>query len=79
LTSVTIGNGVTRIVMEAFDGCTGLTSVTIHATTPPTLGVRVFRGTHANLQLFVPAGSVDTWPTTGDWAPFGGRIFQIIP
>jgi hypothetical protein len=60
LTSATIGTGVTTIGHGAFED-TGLTSVTVLATTPPTLGggaFAVIASAAADLQIFVPAGSI---------------------
>jgi hypothetical protein len=65
--SVTIGSGVTSIGNQAFSWSTGLTSVTVLATTPPTLEYWVFNNTHASLQIFVPAGSVAAYQLA--WGP----------
>lgn len=79
LTSVTIGNGVTSIGASAFIRCTALTSVTMQATTPPTLGnANAFQNTNANLVIYVPAESVETYKTTGNWVTYASRI-QAIP
>ena len=56
---VIINNGVTSIGADAFRYCTGLTSVTCVKETPANLGNDVFYHTHANLKIYVPAGSVD--------------------
>jgi hypothetical protein len=77
---------VTTIGIQAFFGCTGLTSVTVLAITPPTLERAVlgipnaFNNTHANLQIRVPAGSVNAYRLSwGDWLPSPGasRIVAI--
>ena len=78
LTSVTIPNSVTSIGSSAFNGCSSLTSVTVEATTPPTLGSNVFQDSNANLVIYVPAESVEAYKTTGNWVTYASRI-QAIP
>ena len=78
LTSIDIPSGVTSIVNSAFSSCSSLTSVTVEATTPPTLGTNVFDGTHADLVIYVPAGSVDTYKAASGWSDYALRI-QAIP
>jgi hypothetical protein len=63
LANVTIGNSVTTIGEEAFAGCESLETVTINRTIPPTLGQSVFINTHSELQIRVPADSVDNYRT----------------
>ena len=78
LKSVDIPNGVTSIGSYAFYNCRALTSVTVEATTPPTLGTDVFSNTHADLVIYVPAGSVDTYKSASGWLYYASRI-QAIP
>lgn len=78
LTSVTIGNGITNIGNSAFRNCGSLTTMTVEATTPPTLGNNALNGTNANLVIYVPAESVETYKTTGNWVSFASKI-QAIP
>jgi hypothetical protein len=70
LTSVTIGNSVTSIGGYAFDYCTGLTSVTIKAETPSTLGWDAFDGN--NCPIYVPCGTLDAYKTA--WTDYTSRI-----
>jgi hypothetical protein len=80
LTSVTIGNSVTTIGSEVFRNCTGLVSVTVLAEVPPTLFLSdAFNNTHASLQIFVPAGSVDAYKAAESWSALADRIVAIIP
>lgn len=76
LASVEIGSGITSIGYGAFSGCRSLTSVTIHATTPPTLGTGVFYA--SNCPIYVPAASVDTYKAATNWSEYASRI-QAIP
>ena len=78
LSSVTIPSSVTSIGSSAFRDCSVLASVTVEATTPPTLGSYAFYGTHANLVIYVPAGSVDTYKSASGWSTYASRI-QAIP
>ena len=75
LTSVTIGNSVTSIGYGAFYNCFGLTSVKCVGETPANLGNSVFYNTHANLKIYVPAGSVDTYKA--GWAAYEDKIVAI--
>lgn len=76
ITEIIIPKTVTNIGIAAFGGCTGLTSVTIEATTPPTLGSSAFND--VNCTFYVPAESVDTYKESNDWSSFASRI-QAIP
>ena len=77
LTSITIGNGVTSIGEQTFYKCDSLTSVTIQATTPPSLGSSAFSETN-NCPIYVPAESVDAYMQATNWSELAGRI-QAIP
>lgn len=70
-------SNVTSIGRSAFRNCSSLTSVTINAVTPPTLGTNAFDGTN-NCPIYVPAGSVSTYQTAANWSTYASRI-QAIP
>ena len=76
LTSVTIPSSVTSISTEAFYRCSGLTSITCEATTPPTLGNRVFDYTN-DCPIYVPCGSVNAYKSA--WSSYADRISCIQP
>ena len=78
LASITIPSSVTSIGYSAFQTCNRLESVTVEAITPPTLGTNVFYGTPANLVIYVPAGSVDTYKAANNWSTYASMI-QAIP
>lgn len=75
---VMIGNGVTSIGDNAFYGCTSLTSVTVKATTPPTLGYGVFGNTNNSFVIYVPLESVETYKAATNWSTYASKI-QAIP
>lgn len=76
LETVSIGNGITSIGKNIFKDCTALESVTIYATTPPTLkDVNAFENTTCT--IYVPAASVNAYKTATNWSAFADRIFAI--
>ena len=78
LASITIPSGVTSIGARAFASCSSLASITVEAVTPPTLGSGVFSSTHADLVIYVPAESVETYKAASGWSTYASRI-QAIP
>lgn len=78
LTSVEIPSSVTSIGAYAFNDCRSLTSITVEATTPPTLGYRAFDVTPANLVIYVPSESVETYKSASGWSTYASKI-QAIP
>lgn len=77
LTSVEIPASVTNMGAETFYDCTYLTSVTMKATTPPDLGLDAFYNTHADLVIYVPAASVDTYKAASGWSTYASIIQAI--
>ena len=78
LEKITIPSTIITIGHYAFDGCRSLTSVTVLATTPPTLSpMYVFSNTN-NCPIYVPSESVEAYKTTGNWVSYADRI-QPIP
>ena len=73
LDSVDIGSGVTSIGSYAFSNSVRLTSITINATTPPTLGSNAFDYTN-NCPICVPSGSVNTYRSASGWSTYASRI-----
>lgn len=78
LTSCTIGNSVTTIGGGAFESCRHLTSVTVNAITPPTLGGYAFLNNARGRNIYVPAESVDAYKAASGWSEYADRI-QAIP
>ena len=78
LTAVTIGTGITRINEEAFTECNRLQSITINATTPPTLGDNPFYDTN-DCPIYVPCSSVSAYQSATNWSDLASRIEGIPP
>ena len=77
LLTAEIGSGITTIGNYAFSMCGNVKSVTIHATTPPTLeGTSVFDMN--NCPIYVPAASVEAYKAATNWSEYASRI-QAIP
>jgi len=77
LTSCTIGSGVTSIGDYAFYNNSSLESVTIMATTPPSIGESIFGGEMSIPTVYVPSGSVNAYETASGWSSFEGIIEPI--
>lgn len=76
LTSITIPSGVTNIGMDAF-ACTGLTSITVEATTPPSIYHSGFDST--NCPIYVPCSSIQSYISASGWSDYAFRIQGIPP
>lgn len=76
ITSATIGTGITSIGELAFTNDVNLTSVTIKALDPPTLGSNVF-SVDVNHPIYVPASAVATYKAATGWSEYASRIQAI--
>ena len=76
LTSLVIPSNISSIGNSAFNGCSGLTSITVNSTTPPTLGTSVFEDTN-NCPIYVPDDSVSEFKTADKWSEYASRIKPI--
>ncbi len=70
LESIVIPAGVTEIGSYAFSGCYNLSSVTVEAETPPTLGNNVLNGSNCN--IYIPCGTLETYQVA--WSNYASRI-----
>jgi hypothetical protein len=75
INTVDIGTSITSIGTQAFANCSDLASVTIRATTPPTIGVYVFD--HSPCTIYVPSGSVNTYKSAENWSRYASSIEAI--
>lgn len=68
---ITLGEGVTKIEQEAFHYTNLLTTLTVKATTPPTLDANAFNGNvKANATLYVPKGTKAAYQSAPNWNGF---------
>ena len=77
LKNVTLLEKITTIGPWAFENRTNFTTLTIKATTPPSIGEITFKNT-ALTHIYVPATSVDTYKNDRKWGVFADKI-QAIP
>ena len=78
LKTVIIPSSVTRIEGGAFRKCSGLTSITCLAITPPTMtNDSAFESTN-NCPIYVPSQSVSAYKSATNWSTYASRI-QAIP
>ena len=70
LTSIAIPNSVTYIDKLAFKGCIGLTSISVLAETPPSLGNYVFYKVDKSIPVYVPCGSLEAYQNANGWNEF---------
>ena len=81
LTSIDIPNSVTSIGDGAFymnnSELTELTSVTVRATTPPTLGSDAFGNNASGRKIYVPSTSVGTYKSATNWSTYASDIEPI--
>ena len=75
LTGITIPSGVTSLGSYCFGGCRSLVSITVEATTPPTLDDTTFYNTN-NCPIYVPCGTVETYKAASGWTKYASRIFE---
>ena len=61
---------ITSIGQNAFSNCSGLTSITCEATTPPACGEYVFLEVNKTIPLYVPAESVELYKAADVWKEF---------
>ncbi len=74
LTEVTIPASVIGIGESAFAACSKLVVLNVQATIPPVITNNTFNGVSKDIQLNVPAGSMDAYMADPNWQ----ILFQII-
>ena len=77
LTTLVIPSNISYIGTSAFYYCTGLTSITVESTTPPTIVSGSFGYTN-DCPIYVPPESVDAYKAASGWSNYASRI-QAIP
>lgn len=76
LTNIEIPSNVKNIGKEAFSSNDNLSSVTIRATNPPTTDTP-FELNNANLKIYVPTNSVETYKVASGWSQYADKILPI--
>lgn len=75
LTSIDIPDSVKTIDNYVFVGCSSLRTMTVNATTPPTLGYSPIPA--AIQRIYVPADSVDVYKSANRWKNYADKIWAI--
>ena len=76
LTSVTIGSGITSI--DSFGTCSSLTTITIHATTPPKLSYSNSLPSATQLTaIYIPAGTIDAYKAATNWKNYADKFVEM--
>lgn len=68
LESAVVGTGITAMAACMFINCTSLMSLTMKATTPPTLLASSLSNVPANCVIYVPAESVSEYKAASNWS-----------
>ena len=74
IATIEIGSGLTTMGDQVFFGCSVLSSITIYATTPPTIGNDLLTGA-PNAIFYVPDASVNAYKTA--WTAYASIIKGI--
>ena len=77
ISAITLPASITTIGAYAFERCTGLRTVTMKSTTPPTLGNYVFIECPL-WDIYVPAESVEAYKAANGWSDYAA-IIKAIP
>ena len=70
-------SGVTSIGRNAFNNCTSISSITVNATVPPSLGTGAFDNTN-DCPIYVPCQSIIDYKTADGWVSYRSRL-QGVP
>lgn len=70
LTTVSLPSGIELIDYYAFRGCSNLSSISIHAATPPQVGNRAFEGVADGFVVYVPADALSLYQSAEVWKDF---------
>lgn len=74
--NIILPSTIEKIDKETLFCTSNMVSVTILATTPPTLGSMSLKDTN-NCPIYVPSESLETYKTTGNWVSLADRIQPI--
>lgn len=75
LANIILPNSLKSIDIYALDGCQSLTTVTIKATTPPTIQTSIFSNTVQTYE--VPHQSLQRYKQATNWSTYADKIYPI--
>ena len=70
LSTLIIGNDVTTIGAYLFNGCTDLTQITSHPTTPPTIQSNTFTGVNKSIPVYINCNYQTAYQSAQYWKDF---------
>lgn len=77
LQSIELGKGIKTLYSYCFANCASLTSITIHATTPPTLVSTAFSSDNALDEIRVPASVLEEYKSATNWSQYADIMIPI--
>ena len=77
LEKVELGKGIKTLYSYCFANCASLTSITIHATTPPTLVSTAFNNDSSLSEIRVPASVLETYKSASNWSNYADIMVGI--
>ena len=75
LNNVIIPRNVETIGLGAFNDCAALTTMTILATTPPTLANNAISSTTTT--IYIPAGTLSAYQTATNWSSHASKFVEL--
>ena len=76
LATVVLGSSLTEMGGDCFNGCYSV-DITIHATTPPSVGRLIYSWSNFVPTIHVPASAVETYKVTSPWSNYASSITAI--
>lgn len=79
ITEITLPATVTTIGRSCFDWCSALKSITILATTPPTLSGSLWGSMAPNAfeRIYIPAGTLSAYESATNWSSYAGKFVEL--
>ena len=74
LKNLTIPSNVTILASYGFSGCTALETVSLEATTPPSIESSTFANVPSTCIFYVPCSAVNAYRTASVWSTYADRI-----
>lgn len=77
LSYVNLPATITKIGANSFRECNNLVKIKIEAIVPPTLGSNAFLSTNAELKIYVPDDSIESYKTSENWTTYSDIIYPV--